>query len=132
MAERDRVVAWKKRGRGKGLRWHMQREIVGLLSRKASNNTDVQSVMTMMRGMSHKKTIELLRELQEAKCVVQEHDNRMGYYWIATSLGVKVYLGNMTAIPLRVAEELLASLERQSSMDEHLEGEKTGTNNKTG
>ena len=123
MTERDRVVAWQKRGRGKGLRWHMQREIVGLLSRKASNNTDVQAVMTMMRGMSHKKTIELLRELQEANCVVQEHDSKMGYYWIATSLGVKVYLGDMTSIPLKIAEELLALMERQSSIEEHLEGE---------
>ena len=123
MTERDRVVFWKKRGRGRGLRWHIQREIVALLSRKASNNTDVQAVMTMMRGISHKKTIELLRELEMAQCVTQEHDKRMGYYWVATSLGVKVYLGDMTAIPLKIAEELLALLERQSSMEEHLGGE---------
>ena len=126
MTERERIVAWKKRGRGRGLRWHIQREIVAFLSRKASNNTDVQAVMTMMRGISHKKTIELLRELETAQCVVQEHDNRMGYYWIATALGVKVYLGDMTAIPLKIAEELLALLERQSSMEEHLGGEETG------
>ena len=123
MTERDRVVFWKKRGRGRGLRWQIQREIVALLSRKASNNTDVQAVMTMMRGISHKKTIELLRELEMAQCVTQEHDQRMGYYWVATSLGVKVYLGDMTAIPLKIAEELLALLERQSSMEEHLGGE---------
>ena len=76
----------------------------------------------MMRGISHKKTLELLMELQAAKCAVQEHDNKLGYYWIATSLGVKVYLGSMTAIPLRVAEELLALMDRQSSMDEHVGG----------
>ena len=123
MTERDRVVFWKKRGRGRGLRWHIQREIVALLSRKASNNTDVQAVMTMMRGISHKKTIELLRELEMAQCVMQEHDNRMGYYWIATSIGIKVYLGNMKSIPLKIAEELLSLLERQSTMEEHLGGE---------
>lgn len=121
MTEREKSVAWKKRGRGRGLRWHIQREIVAFLSRKASNNTDVQAVMTMMRGISHKKTIELLRELETARCVMQEHDARMGYYWVATSLGVKVYLGDMTAIPLKIAEELLALLERQSSMDEFKE-----------
>lgn len=107
MTERDKVAAWKKRGRGKGLRWHLLREIVGLLSRKASTTTEVQAVMTMMRGLSHKKTIEMLRELQNAKCVVQEHDSRLGYYWIGTSLGVSVYLGSMTAIPAKVAEVLL-------------------------
>ncbi|GAH20934.1 unnamed protein product, partial [marine sediment metagenome] len=30
------------------------------------------------------------------------------YYWIATSLGVGVYLGSMIAIPARVAGELLS------------------------
>ena len=121
-SETQKRVAWIKHGRGRGLRWQIQREIVGLLSRKASNNVDVQAVMTMMRGISHKKTLELLRELQEAKCVVQEHDNKLGYYWIATSLGIKVYLGSMTAIPLRVAEELLALMERQADMDEFVGG----------
>jgi len=121
-SESQKRVAWIKRGRGRGLRWHIQREIIGLLSRKASNNVEVQAVMTMMRGISHKKTLELLMELQAAKCAVQEHDNKLGYYWIATSLGVKVYLGSMTAIPLRVAEELLALMDRQSSMDEHVGG----------
>ena len=110
MTEREKAAAWRLRGKGKGLRWHIQREIVGFVSRKASNTTDVQSVMTMMRGISHKKTEELLRELQTAKCVVQEHDKHLGYYWIATSLGVHVYLGNMTSIPVQVAEALLSSV----------------------
>ena len=109
MTEREREGAWRQRGKGKGLRWHLQREILALLARKASNTTDVQSVMTMMRGISHKKTEELLRELQTAKCVVQEHDRHLGYYWIATSRGVHVYLGNMTSIPVQVAEVLLSS-----------------------
>lgn len=123
VSETQKIVAWKKRGRGRGLRWHIQREIVGLLSRKASNNVDVQAVMTMMRGISHKKTLELLHELQAAKCVEQEHDHKLGYYWIATSLGVKVYLGDMTAIPLKIAEELLALIDRQTDMEQFTGGD---------
>jgi len=112
MTETDKKASWKIRGKGKGLRWHIQREIMGLLSRKASNNSDVQAVMTMMRGLSHKKTVELLRELQDAKCVIQEYDKVFeGYFWIATSLGIKVYLGEITALPLHIAERLLINLE---------------------
>lgn len=110
MTERDRWASWKIRGRGKGLRWHIQREIMGLLSRKASNNSEVQAAMTMMRGLSHKKTIELLHELKDAKCVFQEYDKDLGYYWIATSLGIKVYLGDMTALPQQIAEKLLIDI----------------------
>lgn len=76
----------------------------------------------MMRGISHKKTIELLRELEMAQCVVQEQDKRMGFYWVATALGIKVYLGGMTSIPLKILEELLALLERQSGMEAYLDG----------
>ena len=111
MTERDKVSSWKKRGRGRGLRWHIQREILALLSRKASNTTDVQATMTRLRGISHKKTIELLRELEIAKCVMQEHDKYMGYYWIATTMGISVYIGDMKAIPSHIVDVLLIPLE---------------------
>ena len=106
MTEREVEAAWRQKGKGRGLRWHIQREMVALLSRKASTTTQVQRVMTLRRGLSHRKTVELLEELKAAEAIVQEFDKEIGYFWFARQTGVSVFLGNMKAIPVRVAEEL--------------------------
>ena len=108
--EVDKQIAWKRRGKGKGLRWLMLRDIVALLARQASTTMQVQDVMILHRGVSHPRTHVLLMELEQARAIVQELDPRLGYYWTARELGVSVYLGSRTAIPAGAAQELLSSV----------------------
>lgn len=67
---------------------------------------EIQDVMTLKRGISHKKITELLGELEQAKALesIRERD---AYYWRATETGVLAYLGTRQAIPAKDAQELL-------------------------
>ena len=108
-SEVDKQLAWKKRGKGKGLRWQMLRDIVALLSRQASTSTQVADAMLLRRGMSHNRTNQMLQELESSMAIVQELDKKIGYYWTAREMGVIVFLGSRKAIPAMVARELLPS-----------------------
>ena len=67
---------------------------------------EIQDVMTLKRGISHKKITELISELEQAKALEQIRE-REAYYWRATEIGVLAYLGTRLAIPAKDAEELL-------------------------
>jgi hypothetical protein len=77
---------------------------------------EIQDLMILKRGLSHKKATELLGELEQAQAVESIRE-REAYYWRATETGVIAYLGTRQAIPAKDAEELLtltgaAELER--------------------
>ena len=106
-SEAESELKWRRHAKGRGLRWLIQREMVAILSRKPLTTTGVQDVMLMMRGISHKKTTELLEELKQAGALEEFKEPDKGYYWRTTELGVIAYLVKRTAIPAKVAEELL-------------------------
>ena len=105
-SEVDRQRAWIKRGKGKGLRWLILRDIVAVLSKQALTTTQLADVMLLRRGLSHNRSNQMLQELESSMAIVQEHDKQLGYYWTARKLGVDVFLGSRMAIPAQVAQEL--------------------------
>ena len=109
--EEDKVVAWKIRGKGRGLRWHILREIVALLSRQASTTTQVQAAMLHKRGLSNPTTYSMIRELESSMAIAQEYEKDVGWFWTARMTGVSVYLdGSTKNIPAGVVQELLFSV----------------------
>ena len=106
--EVDKIRAWKRNAKGRGLRWQIQREIVAIGSRLALTSTQMQDTMSLRRGLSHKKCLELLNELERSKAMTQQVDPKIGYYWTATELGVSIYLaGKRQGIPVSVVQEAI-------------------------
>ena len=105
-AEVDKIRAWKRNAKGRGLRWQIQREIAAIGSRLALTSTQMQDTMSLRRGLSHKKCTELLGELERSKAMEQLLDPATGYYWQTTELGVSIYLaGKRQGIPVSVVQE---------------------------
>ena len=64
--------------------------------------------MSLRRGLSHKKCLELLMELERSKAMEQALDPQLGWFWTTTELGVAIYLGGKrTAIPASIVLEAL-------------------------
>ncbi len=104
--EVDKIRAWKRNAKGRGLRWQIQREIVAIGSKLPLTTSQMQDSMSLRRGLSHKKCSELLEELKRNKALVQILDPEAGYYWETSQLGVSIYLGGkQAAIPASIVEE---------------------------
>lgn len=104
--EVDKIRAWKRNAKGRGLRWQIMREIVAVGSRLALTTSQAQDTMSLRRGLSHKKCLELLGELERSKAMEQLMDPKIGYYWVTTELGVLIYLaGKRQGIPVSVVAE---------------------------
>jgi len=104
--EVERELRWRRHAKGRGLRWQIQRDIVCILSRKPLTSMEIQDLMILKRGISHKKITEMLGELEQAKALEQFREPA-GYYWRSTETGVLAFLGTRQATPAKVAEELL-------------------------
>ena len=104
--EVDKIIAWKRNAKGRGLRWQIQREIVAIGSKLPLTTSQMQDSMSLRRGLSHKKCTELLEELERNQSMVQILDVEMGYYWKTSQLGVSIYLGGkVKGIPASIVEE---------------------------
>jgi len=102
----EKEIRWRRKAKGRGLRWMILRDIVAILSRRPLTSMEVQDLMILLRGISHKKSLELLEELKQAKALEQVRE-RDAFYWRATEIGVIAYLGTRQDTPAKVAEELL-------------------------
>ena len=91
--------------RGRGLRWGILRDMVAVLSLAWMTTSEVQAVMTRLRGLTYRKTIELLDELQKEGSIVQEKDKKeKRYKWGANKRGVLFWIKTVRAIPVWIAE----------------------------
>lgn len=104
--EVDKIIAWKRNAKGRGLRWQIQREIVAIGSKLPLTTNQMQDSMSLRRGLSHKKCTELLEELERNQSMAQILDSETGYYWKTSQLGVSIYLGGkVKGIPASIVEE---------------------------
>jgi len=103
--EPEKELKWKRHAKGRGLRWQILRDIAAILSRKPLTSMEIQDLMMLKRGISHKKIIEMLAELEQAKALEQIRE-REGFYWRTTETGVLAFLGTRQGIPAKVAKEL--------------------------
>lgn len=64
--QRDVAIAWDKSAKGRGNRWRMMRDVVAMLSLRPLNLTQLQDALMRMRGITRRKTHEMLEELERA------------------------------------------------------------------
>ena len=102
---RQALIQWRKDGKGKGLRWIMMREVVAYLSLHWMTSTQIQDAMLLHRGLTRKKTNELLGDLESTECIIQERYKEKGeYMWGATPLGVDIWLRTKKVIPAGIVQ----------------------------
>jgi hypothetical protein len=108
ISDREREIAWKKTGKGRGNRWLMLRDIVAFLSCQWMNLTILQDVLMRHKGLSRSKVIEMLDQLQRSGDVTPvtgdlEGITVMGY--AASDQGVTFWLGSRKNIPASIVRE---------------------------
>ncbi|MBA7550234.1 hypothetical protein ES705_42744 [subsurface metagenome] len=103
--ERQRLVAWKKKARGKGLRWRILRDMVAYLRLHWMTFEELSHVMMRLRGLTRNKLREMLAELQETGDLDHVLDQRIAK-WVygATVQGAGFWINGTVGIPAGIVE----------------------------
>lgn len=108
MKESQKELLWKKRGRGRGLRWLLLRDICAILSLRPMTIAEIQDTMTLHRGISRSKTREFLEVLESTRSVEQIQEEIRGlqsWMWRTTDQGIAFWLeGSRLVIPATIAK----------------------------
>jgi len=72
--ERLRRIAWKRRAKGRGLRWGLIRDTMSVVSVYWMTLSEVETCMVRIWGLTRKKTRELLEEMVEIGDCLFERD----------------------------------------------------------
>jgi len=64
--QRDVAIAWNKSAKGRGNRWRMMRDVVAMLALRPLNLTQLQDALMRLRGITRRKTHQMLEELERA------------------------------------------------------------------
>lgn len=92
----DVAVAWDKSAKGRGNRWRMMRDVVACLAMSPLNLTQLQDAMMRLRGITRRKTHQMLEELERAGDVKPTSGTISGEVimgYAATVKGVHFWLG---------------------------------------
>ncbi|MBA7585955.1 hypothetical protein ES708_27949 [subsurface metagenome] len=103
--ERQRLVAWEKTARGKGLRWRILRDVVACLRLHWMTFEELNHVMLKLRGLTRNKLREMLSELQETGDLDHVLDKRI-QRWVygATLQGAGFWINGTVGIPAGIVE----------------------------
>lgn len=95
--------AWKRKGKGKGLRWQILREILAISSRFPLSTSHLQDCMTILRGMNRSTTWTMIQELEEAE-LMESGKSEKGPYWTITERGIDLFQIKRKAIPVGIVK----------------------------
>lgn len=112
----DRELAWKRAGKGNGLRWLMLRDIVAGVAVMSMPLEKVQDFLLMLRGVSWSTSKTMVEELRRLGALegniveprTKEEPTRI--YYSATARGVTIFLRTRKHIPVRLAQAVLTTM----------------------
>lgn len=82
----------------------MLRDVVACVSLAWMSTSEVQICMRRLHGLKNKTTRDILEELEQEMTVVQEKDDKTGFFkWGATESGVDFWIGSTERIPVGLA-----------------------------
>jgi len=99
-----RIRGWKTNAKGKGNKWQILRDVVVFCALVPWTTTSIEDAMLLHRGISHRKTYEMLMELERAGALenLQVGDSLL---WSTSPKGVKSFMaGKMENIPATLAQ----------------------------
>lgn len=112
----DRELAWKRAGKGNGLRWLILRDIVAGVAVTSMPLEKVQDFLLMLRGVSWSTSKTMLEELGRAEFIegniIEPRTKRdpTRIYYSATPRGVTIFLKSRKHIPVRLAQAALTTM----------------------
>jgi len=109
MSERERealcVRAWKRRAKGRPMRWRILRDMVAVLSLGWMSTFQVQIAMRRLYALKNKTTRDILEELESEKSIIRLRDPRDEVFkWGITKEGVAFWIGKTENIPAGIVE----------------------------
>jgi len=105
----DKELAWKRAGKGNGLRWLILREIVAGVAYHPMPLEKIQDFLLMLRGVSWNTSRTMLKELERQGSVEVIKEKDMHLYR-TTKLGVNIFLRKRTLIPVRIVQAALTTM----------------------
>lgn len=107
----DKELAWKRAGKGNGLRWLILRDLVAGLSVYPMTMMKAQDYLLMVRGISWNTSRTMIQELERLGAVecYQEPEFKTEAYR-TTSRGVTIFLRKRLAIPVRLVQAALTTM----------------------
>lgn len=70
----------------------MLRDLVVFCALHPWTTTELEDAMLVYRGISHRKTFEMIQDLERAQVIVGTKNPMVGLFWTATDIGVKLFL----------------------------------------
>lgn len=68
--------------------------------------TELEDAALIGRGLSHRKTYEMILELERARCL-EAFQLSQGQFWKATEHGIHLFVGTKKAIPATLVQAVL-------------------------
>ncbi|GAI22996.1 unnamed protein product, partial [marine sediment metagenome] len=95
--------AWKRRAKGRPMRWRILRDMVAVLSLAWMSTFQVQIAMRRLYALKNKTTRDILEELESEKAIIQERDDKTKMFkWGSTREGVEFWIGKTENIPASI------------------------------
>ena len=122
--EQDKAIRWDKSAKGRGNRWRMMRDVVAALALRPMNLTQTQDAMMRLRGITRRKTHQMMEELERAGDIKPTSGTISGNVimgYSATDRGVHFWLaGGRRSIPAGLVRVLPTMVYAQKSESEEL------------
>jgi len=109
LSERERealcVRAWKRRAKGRPMRWRILRDVVAVLSQAWMSTFQVQIAMRRLYALKNKTTRDILEELESEGAIVQERDDKSQIFkWGSSREGVAFWILGTDRIPAGIVQ----------------------------
>lgn len=92
--------AWKRRAKGRPMRWRILRDLVAVVSLKWMTTSEVQMAMRRLWALKNNTTRDILEELQSEGAILQERDDKTQIFkWGASREGVNFWIQGTDHIP---------------------------------
>ena len=106
--DQEREFAWKRKGKGNGLRWLILRDLTAGLANYPMTQEQAEDFMIVLRGISWAKTRAMCEELARLGAIEKIKEEH-AWFWRATDKGVAIFVGKRSAIPARIAQAVLTT-----------------------
>lgn len=97
--------AWRRRAKGRPMRWRILRDVVAVLSLKWMTTSEVQMAMRRLWALKNNTTRDILEELQSEGAIIQEREEKTKIFkWGASREGVAFWILGTANIPAGIVQ----------------------------
>ncbi|MBA7589747.1 hypothetical protein ES708_31836 [subsurface metagenome] len=97
--------AWRRRAKGRPMRWRILRDMVAVLSLQWMTTMQVQMAMRRIWALKNNTTRDILEELESEGAIHQERDEKSQIFkWGATREGVDFWILGTDHIPAGIVQ----------------------------